>query len=75
MISFYLQFEIDDYTGDALTYHEVEERHFTQIHALQTLAHKHFDSKLAMNDFIVSNYGILINVKSFYVCLCCVYAI
>ena len=46
MIIFYIKFEIDDYTGDALTYHDVEEKHFTQIHDLQALTHKHFDNKL-----------------------------
>ena len=54
-LSFYLDFEVDDETGKALTDLDVEAAHYSRVSALQSLAYKFFaSSNRTMKEFALS---------------------
>lgn len=54
-LEYYMRFEMDDFTGEALTSEEVMQRHSERVSELQRVAYRHFNSELS--ELALSNVG------------------
>lgn len=60
MITFYLDFEVDEQTGKALSSGEVQGKHYSRIAVLQRLAYKHYGGEVReMKEFALGALGLV----------------